>query len=104
MGRHYDFTLTRLARAVADAKYSCAAVERRARLEIDGLGLEDGPAGLILHCFGMPSAEVREFICTPDERGTGFVVDTVSYVEGDVIRSGPLKGRRLKMAVPDSDP
>ena len=68
-----------------------------------GLGMDD-PTQLILHCFGMPGATEREFICTPNKQGTGFVVDTVTYEEGDLVRSGPLEGKRTLISTPDSDP
>ena len=57
MGRCYGFVPARPARAFADSRYSRAVVERRARLETGGLGLEDGPAGLVLHCFAMAGRE-----------------------------------------------
>ena len=98
----YEVVLTRLACAIADVRYSRETVEWRARCEIDGLGIVD-PTDLILHGFGIHAVENREFVYLPNEQGTGFVVDTVSYEEGGPIRSGPLKGKRLQIAKPDSE-
>lgn len=100
--RTYEFSLTRLAQAVADMRYSREAVERRAREEIDNLGLAD-PTALVMHCFRMPGRRDYEFICTPDEQGTGFLVDTVSYEESGPLQSGPYKGKKVLIPTRDSD-
>ena len=99
----YPVRLTRLARAMATAKYSLEAVEQRAREELDGLGIDD-PTAIFMHCFRMPNGKDYEFICTPFEAedGRGIEIDTVSFEKGDVLTKGPLEGKRVSFPVPDS--
>lgn len=97
----YALRMTRLASAMAAAKYSVDSVKQRAREEVDGLGLED-PTCLFHHCFRMPGSDRYEFICLPDEGG--LVIDTLTFEEyGEPLTTGPLAGKRLKMAVPDTE-
>lgn len=98
----YEIRFTRLARVFAEAKYSLAAVEERARGEIAELEMDD-PTALMMHCFGMTGTDEHEFICTPDQQGTGIVIDTVTFEDMEPLRSGPMKGKRFQWPMPDSD-
>ncbi len=98
----YAINFTRLARAIATTRYSLEAVEATARQELAGLeGLED-PTDIFMHCFKMEPDGDFEFVCLPGAPGT-VRVDSVSFVAGDPLPSGPLAGKRLMMPVPDSD-
>lgn len=96
----YEITLTRLATAVAETRYSVADVEAEARAEIDALEMDD-PRSLLFHCFRMPTGTDYEFICTPTP--TGIQVDTASFEEGEQLATGPFKGKKVMMPQADSE-
>jgi hypothetical protein len=98
-----EFTFTRLAKAVAETKYSPEEVEKRALQELEGV--EYTPTqiienGYFMHCFSMTdSLEEIEFIILSHD-GIAYI-DTVSYRE-EVMDEGPFKGKTVHFPVPDT--
>lgn len=103
MGKNttYAIHMTRLATAIATAKYSVEEVEMVARQELGELDIDD-PTNIFFHCFRMPGVKDLEFICRPDNDGA-IVVDTVTYEQGDRLNKGRFAGKRLMIPRPDSE-
>jgi hypothetical protein len=95
---------TELAKAFAFKAGGLNALGDRVMEELDELAAEAGESLEDLAPFSHTfEIEEQGFLCRPLANNAGVHVDTCTWVEGEELKAGPFKGKKICYPVGDSD-